>query len=59
MLNFIKNKNGRPEAREGENDDLVMAYAINVHVRQYQRMELFEPEVESNSDYNDFLDYGV
>lgn len=60
MLNFIKNpKTNKPEARAGEHDDLVIAQAINTHIRQYQRMELYEPEAERSSDYNDFLDYGV
>lgn len=58
MLNFIKNDQGRPEARAGQHDDLVMAYAINVHVRQYQRMELYEDTEEVESDYDSFLNYG-
>jgi hypothetical protein len=58
MLNFIKNKDMRPEARPGQHDDLVMGYAINVHIRQYQRMELYEEPEESDSDYQSFLDYG-
>lgn len=57
MLNFIK-KDGKPQAREGQHDDLVIAYAINVHVRQYQRMELYEDEEETTDGIGNFINYG-
>ena len=36
MLVFCKNKDGRPEALEGEHDDLVMGYGITLRVRDQQ-----------------------
>lgn len=32
MLSFVKNDQGRPEAVDGEHDDLVMAHAITLHL---------------------------
>jgi hypothetical protein len=59
MLDFVRNDKGRPEAREGRHDDLVMAYAIAVHVRQYQRQTLFENEPEDTSGISEIANYGM
>ena len=40
MLVFIKNENGRPEAQEGEHDDLVMGLAIAYYIREQQSFKL-------------------
>ena len=36
-LVFIKNENGRPEAQQGEHDDLIMGLAITYYIRTQQR----------------------
>lgn len=36
MLKFVKNKQGRPEAMQGEHDDLVMSLAITLAIRGQQ-----------------------
>lgn len=36
MLVFVKDKNGRPAALEGEHDDLVMGYGITLKIREQQ-----------------------
>jgi hypothetical protein len=59
MLDFVRNDHGRPEAREGRHDDLVMAYAIAVHVRQYQRQTLIEDEPEDTSGISEIANYGM
>jgi phage terminase large subunit len=43
MLTFVRNEKGRPQAKEGAHDDLVMALAIAYYVRTQQR---FRPEIE-------------
>ena len=43
MLVFIKNENGRPEAQEGEHDDLVMGLAITYYIREQQSFKLLPP----------------
>lgn len=40
MLTFVKNKQGRPEALSGKHDDLVMAYAITLAIRNQQTTRL-------------------
>ena len=40
MLVFVKNENGRPEAQEGEHDDLVMGLAIAYYIREQQSFKL-------------------
>ena len=40
MLVFVKNENGRPEAQEGEHDDLVMGLAITYYIREQQSFKL-------------------
>ena len=37
MLTFVKNEHGRPEAMDGEHDDLVMSFAITHYIRHQQR----------------------
>lgn len=44
MLSFIKNDRGRPEAMQGKNDDLVLAYSIALSA-QYQQSK----QIEKNS----------
>lgn len=40
MLVFVRNEKGRPEAKEGEHDDLVMGLAIAYDIRDQQTFEL-------------------
>ena len=37
MLVFVRNEKGRPEAKEGEHDDLVMGLAIAYDIREQQK----------------------
>lgn len=53
LLTFVKNEHGRPEAMEGENDDLVMALAIAHYIRTqqvYTIPEKEEPKAEWTRD---------
>jgi hypothetical protein len=40
MLSFVRNNEGRPEAAQGEHDDLVMALAIAYQIRCQQTMKI-------------------
>ena len=40
MLVFVRNEKGRPEAKEGEHDDLVMGLAIAYDIREQQSFEV-------------------
>jgi phage terminase large subunit len=51
MLTFVKNENGRPEAQEGANDDLLMGLAITYHIREQQSFEGPRPS-DSYDDYD-------
>lgn len=53
MLTFIKNDAGRPEAAQGEHDDLVMAHAIAVEIRKQQRVTLLEESEEPRTRLKD------
>ena len=44
MLTFVKDKNGRPAALEGEHDDLVMSWAITLKIRIQQRTTTEPPK---------------
>jgi len=46
MLTFIRNDAGRPEAVQGEHDDLVMALAIAHEIRKQQRVTPLEEAEE-------------
>jgi phage terminase large subunit len=59
MLDFVRNDKGRPEAREGRHDDLVIAYAIAVHVRRYARQTRFEDEPEGPNGITEIAEYGL
>ena len=53
MLTFVKNEQGRPEAMDGENDDLVLALAIAHYIRPQQAYTVAEneaPRVEWTRD---------
>ena len=39
MLTFVRNSEGRPEAKEGSHDDLIFADAICLEAREQQNME--------------------
>ena len=56
MLVFVRNEKGRPEAKEGEHDDLVMGLAIAYDSREQQSFEMvareFAPAPEI--DYQEF-----
>lgn len=47
-LVFIKNEKGRPEAQQGEHDDLIMGLAITYYIRTQQRynIEIIEKQEE-------------
>lgn len=59
MLVFVRNEKGRPEAKEGEHDDLVMGLAIAYDIREQQSFEKepirTAPVYESSAD--DFGSY--
>lgn len=42
MLTFVYDEDWKPQAEEGEHDDLVMALAIAHHIRPQQRYQLLE-----------------
>ena len=52
MLVFIKNENGRPEAQEGEHDDLVMGLAITYYIREQQTFKLLPLEAPQAIERN-------
>ena len=52
MLCFVKNKEGRPEAMEGEHDDLVMGYGITLRIRD-QQSNLRAPEPGKRGRYTE------
>lgn len=56
MLVFIKNERGRPEAQEGEHDDLVMGLAISYYIREQQTFKLLPKPVQQTQeiDYSPF-----
>lgn len=56
MIVFVKNEKGRPEAEQGEHDDLVMALAIGYYIRSQQSFKLFpkEPPKVVEVDYSPF-----
>lgn len=47
-LVFIKNEKGRPEAQQGEHDDLIMALAIGYYIRTQQRFNVIK--IEKNEE---------
>lgn len=56
MLVFIKNERGRPEAMEGEHDDLVMGLAITYYIRDQQSFKKAPEErpIAPRDDYRQF-----
>lgn len=61
MLVFVKNDKGRPEAAEGEHDDLVMGLAIAHQIRSQQKMVYEKPKEEKErrtGSYDSFLNFG-
>lgn len=59
MLTFIYDEKWKPQAEEGEHDDLVMALAIAHHIRSQQTTQMLEGSREKNvwsadmwEDYN-------
>lgn len=46
MLTFVRNEKGKPEAKEGAHDDLILALAIAYYSRGQQDDKLFEQAVE-------------
>lgn len=63
MLTFIRNEKGRPEAKSGAHDDLIMALAIAHYIRPSQSMSIEkkkeEKEVEKKSTMNKYIHYGI
>ena len=56
MLVFIKNESGRPEAQEGEHDDLVMGLAIAYYIREQQSFKLLPEPRRELAPYHDEFD---
>ena len=59
MLAFVRNASGRPEAAEGQNDDLIFADAIALEIRGQQAMSInptlpFLPGEAGRSPHFDF-----
>ena len=50
MLVFVRNEKGRPEAKEGEHDDLVMGLAIAYDIREQQQFEEYNKHREFNNN---------
>lgn len=46
MLRFVKTDNGRPEAEQGEHDDLVMGLAITYYIRSQQVFKVIKEQKE-------------
>ena len=46
MLRFVKTDNGRPEAEQGEHDDLVMGLAITYYIRNQQSFKIIKEQKE-------------
>lgn len=51
MLTFVLNQNYRPEAEQGEHDDLVMSLAISHHIRSQQTTEVKLPDPDKHSKW--------
>lgn len=56
MLVFVKDKNGRPAALEGEHDDLVMGYGITLRIRDQQSAVREAPEGRRGKYTEDMLE---
>lgn len=68
MLVFVRNEKGRPEAKEGEHDDLVMGLAIAYDIREQQRFTLaplpvqnafrddFKTQPQYSGDYGSYIE---
>ena len=54
MLVFVRNEKGRPEAKEGEHDDLVMGLAIAYYSREQQRFTMYPEEKLEKAFRDDF-----
>ena len=58
MLTFVRNEKGRPEAKEGAHDDLIMGLAIAYYVREQQTFLVTDTEtaqeVDEDEDYNKY-----
>ena len=39
MLVFVRDEKGRPEAKEGQHEDLVMGLSIEYDIREQQQFE--------------------
>lgn len=59
MLVFVRNEKGRPEAKEGEHDDLVMGLAIAYDIREQQSFEREKVRTAPvyKSSFDDFGSY--
>lgn len=56
MLTFVRNKDMRPEAAPGKHDDLVMAAAICLSIREQQSYTVKEVQVQQKKKLIDMLD---
>lgn len=60
MLVFVRNEKGRPEAKEGEHDDLVMGLAIAYDIREQQSFKVEQRRyTESYGGLNVNSDFGA
>ena len=57
MLEFIYNKDMRPEAQEGSHDDLVMALAIGLKIRDQAYRPARPIQVSQDRYYKSSLNY--
>ena len=58
MTTFAKNDKGKPEAQNGQHDDMVIAWAINLAIRHQQTTECRpdEYEIDWNKVPKDYLE---
>lgn len=57
-LTFIKNERGRPEAMEGEHDDLIMGLAITYYIRDQQSFKV-APKERPTAPVDDYSQFDV
>ena len=55
MLTFVYDDNYKPQAQEGEHDDLVMALAIAHFIRPHQSYTAATPEDEATAEWTDSM----
>ena len=56
LLTFVRNSHGRPEARQGAHDDLVMSLAITFYIRSQQEYAKTLPKTEFRKWESDMIE---